>query len=212
MGTWTSRPAVEDRTDPEGTAMTRLPRTLGLLIVPILLAACANATSVTPGEGDTSGGGSSGLSVPGSTGSGTIDRDNPVDRVVKPCGTPVVSGGGSDATVGYSPCSSDPVAPVSSPVEPTPGMTDVHAIGWDTADMSADGLHVTIAFVSGVEPCSVLDHVDVTYGANAVTVTLYEGHEPDAGQVACPAIAMFKQTTVDLTEPVGGRDVKDGTD
>jgi hypothetical protein len=30
--------------------------------------------------------------------------------------------------------------------------------------------------------------------------------------IACPAIAMFKQTTVDLTEPVGGRDVKDGTD
>jgi hypothetical protein len=192
--------------------MTRLPRTLGLLIVPILLAACANATSVTPGEGATSGGGSSGLSVPGSTGSGTIDRDNPVDRVVKPCGTPVVSGSGSDATVGYSPCSSDPVAPVSSHVEPAPGMADVHAIGWDTAGVSADGLHVTIAFVSGVEPCSVLDHVDVAYGTNAVTVTLYEGHEPDAGQVACPAIAMFKQTTVDLTEPVGGRDVKDGTD
>jgi hypothetical protein len=194
--------------------MIRLPRTLGLLIVPLLLAACANATSVTPGEGDTGGGGSSGLSVPGSTGSGTIDRDNPVDRVVKPCGTTVVSGSGPDATVGYTPCASDqmPGTPVSSPVEPTPGMADVHAIGWDTADVSADGLHLTISFVSGVEPCSVLDHVDVAYGANVVTVTLFEGHEPDAGQIACPAIAMFKQTTVDLTEPVGGRDVKDGTD
>jgi hypothetical protein len=193
--------------------MTRLPRTLGLLIVPLLLAACANAASVTPGEGDT-GGGSSGLSVPGSTGSGgTIDRDNPVDRVIKPCGTTVVSGSGPDATVGYTPCPSEvPMTPVSSPVEPTPGMAGVHAIGWDTADVSADGLHLTIAFVSGVEPCSVLDHVDVAYGANAVTVTLFEGHEPDAGDVACPAIAMFKQTTVDLTEPVGGRDVKDGTD
>ena len=193
--------------------MTRLPRTLGLLIVPILLAACANATSVTPGEGDTAGGGSSGVSVPGSSGSGTIDRDDPVDRVVKPCGTPVVSGSGPDATVGYSPCRTDQAPqPVSSPVEPTPGMADVHAIGWDTAGVSADGLHVTISFTSGVAPCSVLDHVDVAYGANAVTITLFEGHEPDAGQVACPAIAMFKQTTVDLTEPVGGRDVKDGTD
>ena len=193
--------------------MIRLSRTLGLLIVPLLLAACANATSVTPGEGDTSGGGSSGLSVPGSTGSGTIDRDNPVDRVVKPCGTPVVSGSGPDATVGYSPCSSDQMPePVSSPVEPTPGMADVHAIGWDSADVSADGLHVTISFTSGVAPCSVLDHVDVAYGTSAVTITLYEGHEPGGGQVACPAIAMFKQTTVDLTEPVAGRDVKDGTD
>ena len=184
--------------------MTRLPRTLGLLIVPILLAACANATSVTPGEGDTSGGGSSGVSVPGSSGSGTIDRENPTDRVMKPCGTPVVSGSGPDATVGYAPCPSDgmPGAPVSSPVEPTPGMDDVHAIGWDTAGVSADGLHVTISFTSGVAPCSVLDHIDVAYGTNAVTITLYEGHEPASGQVACPAIAMFKQTTVDLTEPV----------
>jgi len=194
--------------------MTRLPRTLGLLMLPILLAACANATSVTPGEGDTSGGGSSGVSVPGSSGSGTIDRDNPIDRVMKPCGTPVVSGTGPDATVGYAPCPSSgaPATPVSSPVEPTPGMADVRAIGWNSADVSADGLHITISFTSGVEPCSVLDHVDVSYGANAVTITLFEGHEPDAGQVACPAIAMFKQTTVDLTEPVGGRDVKDGTD
>ena len=193
--------------------MIRLSRTLGLLIVPLLLAACANATSVTPGEGDT-GGGSSGVSVPGSSGSGTIDRDNPTDRVMKPCGTPVVSGSGPDATVGYTPCLSDqmPVTPVASPVEPTPGMADVHAIGWDSASVSADGLHVTIGFASGVAPCSVLDHVDVAYGASAVTITLYEGHEPDAGQVACPAIAMFMQTTVDLTEPVGERDVKDGTD
>ena len=193
--------------------MTRLPRTLGLLLVPILLAACANATSVTPGEGDAAWRRILRRSVPGSSGSGTIDRENPTDRVMKPCGTPVVSGSGSDATVGYAPCPSDRVPrPVSSPVEPTPGMADVHAIGWDTAGVSADGLHLTISFTSGVEPCSVLDHVDVAYGANAVTVTLYEGHDPDAGQVACPAIAMFKQTTVDLTEPVGGRDVKDGTD
>jgi hypothetical protein len=213
MGTWSSPPAVEGRTDPEGTAMIRLPRTLGLLIVPILLASCANATSLTPGEGDT-GGGSSGISVPGSTGSGTIDRENPTDRVMKPCGTSIVSGSGPDATVGYAPCPSygAPVTPAASPVEPTPGMADVHAIGWDTADVSTDGLHLTISFVSGVEPCSVLDHVDVAYGDNAVTVTLFEGHEPSAGQVACPAIAMFKQTIVDLTEAVGGREVKDGTD
>ena len=133
---------------------------------------------------------------------------------MKPCGTPVVSGSGSDATVGYAPCPSAgmPMPTVAAGVEPTPGMADVHAIGWDTAGVSADGLHVTISFTSGVAPCSVLDHVDVAYGVKAVTITLFEGHEPDAGQVACPAIAMFKQTTVDLTEPVGDRDVNDGTD
>jgi hypothetical protein len=200
--------------------MHRLHRViLCLVIVPLALAACANASSVMPGEGGTAGdgadGSAGGVSVPGSPGSaGSIDREDPMDRVIEPCGVEEVLGDGPDASVGYTPCPSDqvPATPVASPVEPTPGMADVRARGWDSADISADGLHVTISFTSGVAPCSVLDHVDVAYGASAVTITLYEGHEPDSGQVACPAIAMFKQTTVDLTEPVGKRDVKDGTD
>jgi hypothetical protein len=196
--------------------MTRLPRILGLLIVPMVLAACANATSVVSGEGGGSGSdGSLGSSVPGSPGSGgIIDRENPVDRVMKPCGVEEVIGDGPDATVGYTPCPSDqvPVPPVSSPVEPMPGMAGVRARGWDTADVSADGQRVTISFVSGIEPCAVLDHVDVAYGANTVTVTLFEGHDPDAGDVACIDIGVFKSVTVDLTEPLGDREVRDGAD
>jgi len=43
---------------------------------------------------------------------------------------------------------------------------------------------VAIDFTSGVEPCDVLDHVDVAYGADAVTITLFEGHDPGGGDVA----------------------------
>jgi hypothetical protein len=191
--------------------MTRLPRILGLLIVPILLASCANATDTPAGDG--SGVGSSGVSVPGSSGSGgSIGRDDPIDQVIKPCGVEEVVGDGPDATVAYTPCPSDqvPPSPVPSPVVPTPGMADVRARGWDTADVSADGLRVTISVVSGIEPCAVLDHVDVAYGSRAVTITLFEGHDPDAGDVACIDIGVFESVNVALDEPLGDRTVKDG--
>ena len=41
-----------------------------------------------------------------------------------------------------------------------------------------DGRTVTIDFWSGVEPCYVLDHVDVGYATDEVTITLFEGTEP----------------------------------
>jgi hypothetical protein len=196
--------------------MNRLHRlTLGLLLAPLALSACANASSVLPGEGDASGGGGSGVSVPGAPGSdGAIDRENPVDRVIKPCGTEEVVGDGPDASVGYTPCPSDqaPAEPVASPVTPSPGMAGVRARGWDSADVSADGMQVTLGFVSGIEPCAVLDRVAVDYGSKAVIVTLFEGHDPDAGDVACNDIGVYKSVTVDLTEPLGGRTVKDGAD
>ena len=194
--------------------MTRLHRpALGLLLAPILLSACANATSVTPGAASSSGGGSSGVSVPGNPGSGgVIDHENPIDQVIKPCGTEEVVGDGPDASVGYTPCPGDqvPGEPTASPVVPTPGMAGVRARGWDTADVSADGLRLTISFVSGIEPCAVLDRVAVDYGDRAVTVTLYEGNDPDAGDVACIEIGVFKEVVVDLKEPLGDRRVRDG--
>jgi hypothetical protein len=195
--------------------MTRLPRTLGLLIVPLVLAACANASDVAAGDDAATGGGSSGVSVPGAPGSGgSIDRDDPIDQIVKPCGVEEVVGEGPDATVAYTPCPSDMAPPtmVPSPVVPTPGMAGVRARGWDTADVSGDGMRVTINFVSGIEPCAVLDHVDVAYGSNAVTITLFEGHDPSAGDVACIDIGVFKSVVVDLDEPLGDRAVRDGAD
>jgi hypothetical protein len=74
--------------------MTRLPRTLGLLFLPLLLAACANATGATPDGGGTAGGGSDGS-----------------------CGEEIV-GDGPDASVGSTPCPGDqvPATPVADGV------------------------------------------------------------------------------------------------
>jgi hypothetical protein len=73
-----------------------------------------------------------------------------------------------------------------------------------------DGRTVAIDFVSGIEPCYVLDHVDVTYGEDRVTITLHEGSDPDAGDVACIDIGVYKRTIVVLDEPLGDRTIVDG--
>ena len=95
-------------------------------------------------------------------------------------------------------------------VEPRPGMDNVRPTAFDTATIGDDDTTLTILFWSGVEPCSVLDHVDVSYGADAVTVTLFQGSDPNAGQVACIDIAVQKQVTITLDEPLAGRAIVDG--
>lgn len=95
-------------------------------------------------------------------------------------------------------------------VEPRPGMQDVRPTSFDAATIGDDDRRLTITFWSGVEPCSVLDHVDVAEGPDAVTVTLYQGSDPSAGQIACIDIAVLKQVTVTLDHPLAGRGIVDG--
>lgn len=132
-----------------------------------------------------------------------------------PCGRQVGGGAGPDTAVSYSPCpgNDDPVDLVghAQTVVPTPGMDNVHPTGWIKAEPSADGTSVTVRFWSGVEPCYVLDHVDVAFGTDAVTITLYQGSDPTAGDVACIDIAMLKQVVVPLDQPLDGRQLVDGT-
>jgi hypothetical protein len=106
----------------------------------------------------------------------------------------------------------NPGLPVTDPqvVTPRPGMADVHARPYDSATIGDDDRTVQVDFVSGVEPCNVLDHVDVRYGDDAVTITLYEGHDASAGDVACIEIGVFKRANVTLDQPLAGRDIVDG--
>ena len=141
--------------------------------------------------------------------------DDPVVTDPGECGEKV-SGTGPDATVSYTPCPGDDDPVVTDPyqgaqrVEPTPGMSDVYPRAFDKIVVGDDGRTLTIFFWSGVEPCYVLDHVDVDYGPGAITVTLFEGHDASAGDVACIEIALIKKVVVQLDEPVGDRRVVDG--
>ncbi|MDH2426767.1 hypothetical protein [Sphaerisporangium sp. TRM90804] len=100
-------------------------------------------------------------------------------------------------------------APVPSPVRPKPGMRAVRKVEWDKVEPSPDGRTLTVVWSSGVEPCFVLDRVEVAETAREVTVTLYEGREGPA-DTACIAISFQKSTTVKLKAPLGDREVVDG--
>ena len=123
------------------------------------------------------------------------------------------------------PGGSDPEEPVSSTpgsggggvgsgkprfVEPRPGMAGIHRLGWDSAHPRGKRT-VDIHFYSGVEPCYVLDHVDIDYRRRAIVVTLFEGNDDSEGEQACIEIAEFKAVRLHLDEAIRGRPIKDGT-
>jgi hypothetical protein len=88
-------------------------------------------------------------------------------------------------------------------------MAGVHPIRWQSVRRENDRT-LFVRFTSGVEPCYVLDHVDVEYGTEHVAITLFEGHDPTQDNVACIEIAELKQVRVELAEPLDGRRVIDG--
>jgi hypothetical protein len=152
-----------------------------------------------------------GGSEPGSSGSG--DGSAPPTVAPAPtCGPsaqPAVSG--PDGTVATLPCIPGPLRrPQPLIVVPRAGMANVRPIAFTSATVRPDDRTVDVRFWSGVEPCSVLDHVDVAYGTDTVTITLFEGSDPSVGMVACPDLAVSKQVTVPLDQDLAGRRIVDG--
>mgnify|MGYP001101453744 CR=1 FL=1 len=99
-------------------------------------------------------------------------------------------------------------APSPSPVRPVGGTVDPHKVPWTGAVPGPGGDTLRVTWWSGVEPCHVLDRVEVTEGTDTVTVTLWEG-TTDPG-AACIAVALEKFTEVRLAAPLGDRKVVDG--
>ncbi len=120
----------------------------------------------------------------------------------------------SEAPVSSSIACPAPTGPPGPPqrqlVEPEDGQVDVRPIAWTRARVASDDRTVTIDFASGIAPCSVLDHVDVDDHPDAITITLFEGHAPDAGDVACIEIAQLKTVRIVLDQPVNDRELVDG--
>src|SRR3954466_1880729 len=148
---------------------------------------------------------------PGSSGSGVITAP-PTTAPAPSCG-PTADGSrsGPNATVATLPCLSGPQRrPQPLIVVPRSGMANVRPIAFTSATIRSDDRTVDIQFGGGVEPCSVLDHVDVAYDTDTVTITLWDGSDPNAGMVACEDIAMLKQVTVPLGQALAGRRIVDG--
>ena len=201
-----------------------------LLVAGILGAQTVAATGPTADSGSTvePGGGSDGVAdicvapaapdgaestSPPNACNDTID--DPIATDPGDCGEKVI-GTGPDAAVSYTPCPGDEPPVVTDPddgaqlVEPTPGMADTRPHAFDHVVVNDDGSSVTVFFWSGVEPCYVLDHVDVDERPDTVTITLFEGHDTIADNVACIDIALLKKVVVQLDGPVGDRTIVDG--
>ena len=90
-------------------------------------------------------------------------------------------------------------------------MIGVAPIPFDHVDVGADDRTLTVYFWSGVEPCYVLDHVDIEESPTAIAITLFQGSDPEVTNVACIDIALLKKVVVQVDEPVGTRRIVDGT-
>jgi hypothetical protein len=99
--------------------------------------------------------------------------------------------------------------PAANLVEPRPGMDNVQPVDWDHAEVEGDQT-VTVSWWSGVEPCHVLDRVEVDYTDEAVIITVFEGSEPSDEGHMCIEIAERRGTVIELDEPLGPRSLKDG--
>ena len=93
-------------------------------------------------------------------------------------------------------------------VEPRAGLVDVRVIGWDRHRVRAKGSAVDLFFWHGIEECYGVDRIDVSYDEKVVTLTIYEGRNPEAE--TCIELAVRKVLRVTLTKPLGDRAVVDG--
>lgn len=94
-------------------------------------------------------------------------------------------------------------------VTPRAGMVDLRKVAWESF-VPRGPKALDIKYWSGVEPCNVLDHVEVEENDRRVAVTLFEGHDPEAGDVACIELALLKVVRVQLDSPLGARKIVDG--
>lgn len=163
-----------------------------IVVIAVLFAACGSPASEGPGSD--AGGGSSG--DPGA-GAGTTcpspDPGKAPDCPVSSTHDPLILDPGDE--------------PRARPIAITPGLENVNMTVFDKHRV-VDGDRLKLFFWGGVEDCYGVDHVDIEYGNDAVTATIFYGNKPDAD--VCIEIAEYQVVTVQLDEPLGGRDVVDG--
>ncbi|HEY7522828.1 MAG TPA: hypothetical protein VH720_04115 [Candidatus Limnocylindrales bacterium] len=118
--------------------------------------------------------------------------------------TPPASAGpslpGDTPIVGEPPPGGQPGGGQPSFVIPHPGARDPHPVAITQLSAQVTGRKVVLnaRWMSGVEPCYVLDSVKVAREGNTFTVTVIEG--TGDGDAICIEIAVEKVTAIDLGE------------
>lgn len=129
---------------------------------------------------------------------------------------PTTVGPDTPVTTGVPPPTPTTSVPAGPPpggdpqrVSVTPGATSLQKRVFETA-FSSGASSVAVRWWDGVEPCAVLGRVDVAESADKVTVTLWTGIGPGAERMSCIAMAVYKETIVPLSAPLGSRTIVDG--
>ena len=193
--------------------MKTLTALIAALLAATLLAACGSPDSTQAGGGS----GDSDTSVPGTE---PEDPDSPTsddDRRRDDCpdaATP--PGDDPEEPILQRPCP-NPKAPGGAKfevVKPYDGGVDQsRAIPWERSRArGTDDSEFLLIYWSGVEPCNVLDRVEVTEKPGRVVATIFEGSAADQQNVACIEIAMQKAVVITLDEPLGERKLIDGAE
>jgi glucose/arabinose dehydrogenase len=89
-------------------------------------------------------------------------------------------------------------------VTPKPGQLGVHPIAAERLAATVTGRKVVVevTYASGVEPCYILDAVDVRRVDRTFAITLRQGHGPENG--VCIQLAEIVRTFADLGELAPG--------
>jgi hypothetical protein len=159
----------------------------------VLLGACGQPSSEPGADGGRADGGNASGSPGGGAGGNSGSGDDTV--VYEPPGNKPGGGAAGGKALVVDP---EPISGTALPSH------------WEEARI-IDEDTIKLLFWSGVEPCHVLDRVDVDYGAKKVGVTIYQGTGLNAADKPCIELAVLKSVTVDLEEPLDGRKVVDGT-
>ncbi len=150
------------------------------------VSASAPAASAPPSASASASAGPS-PQASGNEGSGAVGG-NPGSGVTP---VPITPGG---------PAQSAPPVPSPSPTEAAPvaGLLNVHDMHASALRASVSNGHIIarVFWWSGPPPCSQLAEVRVDRAGSTFTLTVREGAQQLG--VACPALAMYKVTTVDL--------------
>jgi len=171
-------------------------RTRSVALVPVVLMLTVLGCTGTPGAPA-----SSPATVPSAPASPAPSAESP-------------SGGAVGGNPGVTPAPVVPGAPGASggpvpvpsavAVQPISGLHDVHDVRATALTASAviGRLSATVSWWSGPPPCSALAEVAVTRNGSSFALAVREGAQQLG--VACPAMAMYKSTTVDLGSVAAG--------
>lgn len=119
---------------------------------------------------------------------------------------------GPDAAITSPPLAAgQPVEPAHpAPARPTGRSRQPVPVAMAVLAADPAGTTVEVGFWNGVEPCSVLDRVEVDEQPDRVTITVVVGDAGTGADIACPALARWYSATVGLTAPLGDRPIVDG--